>query len=335
MNQERQTFCTVFDKNYLYQGVTLFRSLQSHISHFTLYCLALDTESVSALKALQFENLIVVGLEALNAEQVNWIRSRTNYPQFCWSMQPLICRYVLDLGEPSVTYLEADSWFFSNPQPIFDELKGFSVSLAPHFYSPQFQNFQDGSGIYCTHFNYFKNDDDGTACLEFWRQKNFEYTKDLPQTYPGQSALDLFKPKFSGVAVITHRGAGVAPWNVQQYQVTKNGATTLIDQLPVIFYHYHQLARFEDGKFNLGEYPISKAAIKYLYLPYIRAVLESEKMVREKDPNFNFKRTSKNPPKLIASILTLNKAGFRRSIHNLIRKVKGISNVIDPRKELA
>jgi len=330
MTQDCQIYCTVFDKNYLYQGVTLFRSLQSYSPKFKLYCLALDSESVSALRTLNFPELIVVELSNLNPDQVNWIRPRVTYPQFCWSMQPLICKFVLDAGEPSVTYLESDSCFFSNPQPIFEELRSASVSLAPHFFADEFKDSQGTSGKYCTHFNFFRNDHDGRACLEFWREKNFEYAKEHPNVFPGQTALDYFKEKFKGVVEIENRGAGVAPWNVQQYAVSKKSHQVLINGQPVIFYHFHQLARYQDGKFGLGEYPFSKQTIDYLYIPYIREVLESERMVRAQVPSFDFKRAAPVEPTMLNSAASLNKTAFKRSIHNLIRKIKGVYHVIDP-----
>ena len=326
-----QVYCTVFDRNYLYQGVALYKSLSRFSAGFKLYCLTLDDESSAALRTLKLPGLFVVALGDLDSGAVNEIRPKVNYSQFCWSMQPLVCEYVLNLGEPSVTYLEADSWFYSDPQPIFDQLKQASASLAPHFFSPQFSSASKGSGRYCTHFNYFKNSEDGRACLSFWREKNFEYRKEMPTSYPGQSGLDEMAVRFGGVVEIANRGAGVAPWNVQQYRVIRDEDLVLIDDIPVIFYHYHQLARYSDGTFWLGEYPFSRSVVDLLYIPYIKEVLEFEAMVRSKVPGFNFKRETAPPPKLLESVMKLNRVGVKAAFHKLVRKLKGESHIIDPR----
>jgi len=51
--------------------------------------------------------------------------------------------------------------------------------------------------------------------LEYWRRNCFEYSKDRPTAYPGQTCLNDWPERFESVRVITHKGAGVAPWNIE------------------------------------------------------------------------------------------------------------------------
>lgn len=328
MESQKRVFCTVFDKNYLYQGVVLYRSLLSHSPDFVLYCLALDEVAVKTLESLQYPHLKVVSLSQLNQGWIEWIKQRTTYGQFCWSMQPVLCHYILEIGEPSVTYLEADSCFFSNPEPLFQELSQDSISLSPHWFTPKFEYLGEQSGKYCTQFNYFKNDDHGRACLEYWREQNFEYRKELPYEVPGQYCLNYFEEKFKGVHVLTNRGAGVAPWNVQQYTLSTKDGVPQVNGKPVIFYHFHQLGSYLEEYFDLGTYPLSETAIDLFYRPYLKELRRVEVEVRVKFPDFNFKKRILAPPSIFKSLFTADLNCLKKAVRGFQRKWFGNYNVI-------
>ena len=58
-----RTYCTIFDKNYLYQGVALYQSLKSHTNGFNLYALCMDETAYSLIKSMELEGLIAVHVE--------------------------------------------------------------------------------------------------------------------------------------------------------------------------------------------------------------------------------------------------------------------------------
>ncbi len=324
-------FCTVFDKNYLFQGVTLYRSLERALPSFKLYCLALDAPSVDTLQKLQLRSLSVVTLADLPQDQVQEIRNVASYGQFCWAMQPLICKYVLDQGNPHSTYIEADAYFFSSPVPLLQEIGNYSACVAPHWYSSSNLGLEAIAGKYCTHFNYFKNDTPGREVLEYWRTQCFLYRKEKPLYYPGQLALNDWPSLFPQVYELKNRGAGVAPWNVQQYvlganQKNQNTCPT-VDGNDVIFYHYHQLVYTTHGQLELGLYPLSDKIIETFYAPYVRALVEAEKLVKAVNPHFKYKREVPPPPSILQSLLSANLNLFKKATQPLRRKLKGNYNV--------
>ena len=154
-----RNFCTLFDKNYLVYGLALHASLSRwHTRPFTLYMLAMDTTCEAALRRLQLENVVVVSLDDVVTPELAWIRECMNFGQICWTSQPLLCRHVLEgHGADEVTYLEADSYFFADPQVLFDEIGTRSVSLVAHRYAPGFDQTAV-SGVFCVQFNLFRND---------------------------------------------------------------------------------------------------------------------------------------------------------------------------------
>lgn len=282
-------FCTLFDKNYLYQGVALYHSLVRHSRDFKLYILCMDSPAFELLEKMKSDSLIPIRVEDLMTPELAAVRQRTTHGQFCWVCQPLICQFVLDrFGADMVTYLESDSLFFSDPEVLFDELGDRSISLVPHNYSSEFDNSAT-AGVFCVQFNAFRDDARARAVLASWKESCFMYDKSRPHTYPGQTCLDRWPDEFEGVAVIQHRGAGVAPWNIRGYRLEPD-TTPRVDGAPVVFYHYHQYGRFRSGAHDLGSYPMTRQVVDCFYRPYVAALREAERAVRARDTSFAYRR---------------------------------------------
>jgi hypothetical protein len=285
-----RAFCTLFDKYYLFQGVALHRSLVRHAGDFKLYALCMDGPTYELLAKMRSKTLIPISVDELMTPEISEVRERTTHGQFCWVCQPLICHFILDRFEPDmVTYLESDSMFFSDPAALFDELGMKSVSVVPHNYSAEFDNSAD-AGQFCVQFNAFRNEAAARRVLSHWKECCFKYDKAAPHKYPGQTCLDDWPARFDCVAVIKHRGAGVAPWNVRGYDLCCDHPVPRVDGAPVVFYHYHQYGRLKSGGYELGGYPMTTSVVDCFYRPYIAELDRTECVVRAIDPKFSYRR---------------------------------------------
>ncbi len=321
-------FCTLFDKNYLFQGLALYRSLVKTTKQFNLYVLCMDQTAYDMIKKLNQENLIPIHLsEIVTDEETRRVRERTTHGQFCWVCQPLVCSYVLDhFKVDMVTYLEADSMFFADPAVLFAELDGYSVSLVPHRYTPKFDKSKT-SGKYCVQFNAFRNDQKAREVLTYWKNCCFEYSKDKPDYYPGQTTLDEWPQKFPCVREIEHVGAGVAPWNVQQYKVKKTDNNIFVNDIPVIFFHFHQYCRYNDGTHELGAYPLAPEVIKFIYAPYIVELRNVEAWIQTIDRTFTYRREIVKPKTLMEIVRSGVSQDFKEYLVTVSRKYRGTYNV--------
>jgi len=320
-------FCTLFDKNYLLQGMTLYRSLLRNMTEFNLYVLCMDEITYDTIHKFSQPNLIPIRLAEIENDETRIVKERTTHGQFCWVCQPLICFYVLShFKVDMVTYLEADSMFFSDPAVLFRELEEFSASLAPHRYSPIY-DFTKTAGKYCVHFNAFQNSEESQKILDYWKNCCFKYQADKPLYFPGQLSLDDWPKKFKSVKEIQHLGAGVAPWNVQQYKINKTREGLLVDDSPLLFYHYHNFSYCDDGSYDLGNYLLSKEVVDNVYKPYVKELFETENWVRSFAPTFIY-RKEKRRPRTLKEII---KARIPDDILNYLvviyRKLHGIYNV--------
>ena len=322
-----RTYCTLFDKNYLYQAIALHRSLLRHGGAFRLFALCMDNTAFQMIEALQSDSLIPVSVGSMMEPDVELLRLRTTHGQFCWACQPLICQYVLDNFEADmVTYLESDSLFFSSPEALFNEIGDRSVSLVPHNYSSEFDN-SAAAGRFCVQFNAFRNDPVARAVLSTWRNACFQYDKERPRSYPGQTCLDNWPAEFSGVAVIEHPGAGVAPWNISGYRLEDDRVPPLVDGQPVVFYHYHQYGRLKNGSHEIGSYPMTGKIVDCFYVPYVEALREAQAFVQGVDPRFSHRREYEDYPSMCDVLRRPSPAVLGRYLEAMKRRIRGRFNV--------
>ena len=282
-------YCTIFDKNYLLQGVTLFNSLNFSSRKFRFYALCMDSEAYELLVKINLEDLIPVKLEDVFTQELREIRSRTTKGQFCWVLQPVFCQFVLENFEANmVIYLEADSLFFSDPEAILEELGDGSVSIVPHNFSSDYDNSAT-AGKFCVQFNAFRNDDNAKKVLNYWKSECFKYSKEDLLSYPGQTCLDEW-PSFNGVKVIKNIGAGVAPWNMRKFVFSFKGSTIEVDDKPIVFFHYHSFGFYPDGDVELGLYPVPKSIVNSAYNIYVKKLNQAEKLILACDDQFLYRR---------------------------------------------
>ena len=323
-----RSYCTVFDKNYLFQGVALYESLTKFSRKFNLYVLCMDDVTYDTIQKLRstYQYLSPISLNEILDEQITKIKERTTHGQFCWVCQPLICEYLINnLNVSMITYLEADSIFLNDPEILFDELAGYSVSLVAHNFSRGFDNSMD-AGVFCTQFNVFKNDLNALKVLNYWKRCCFLYDKDNPNEYPGQFHLNDW-PKFDGVRVIQHSGAGVAPWNIQHRVIKCKDEVFYVDNEPIIFFHFHQYGRLNDMRHELGTYPLSKNIVNSIYCYYIKSLREAERKVKEIVPYFNCRRLYSLPPTFFSLIQAPSGKKFKLFFTHILRILRFRNNI--------
>lgn len=323
----RRSYCTLFDKNYLLQGVALHRSLVRCIGDFRLYALCMDATAYALLKQMESETLKPIFVDELLTAEISAVRARTSPGQFCWVCQPLLCEFILARFDvDQVTYLEADSLFFSDPEALFTEIGDAAACLVPHNFSSEFDNAAT-AGKFCVQFNAFRNNDAARQLLTYWRTNCFKYDKTRPKAYPGQTSLDDWPIRFAGVHVVQHPGAGVAPWNFRKYRLEMKGSTPHVDGVPVVFYHYHQYGRYKSGAHELGSYPLSREVIDCFYRPYVSELRQAEIAVRSLDSTFTYRREYADTGTLLSAIRTFSGGSLAAQLEVAKRKLRGRYNV--------
>ena len=179
-----------------------------------------------------------------------------------------------------ITYLDADLFFFADPTPIYEELADRSVGIIGHRFPPFLQGLEL-YGIYNVGWVSFRRDAHALDCLRWWRERCLEWCYDRYEDgrFADQKYLDDWPSRFQRVAVLQHKGANLAPWNLANYTIRVNGDHVLVDEDPLIFFHFHRLRQIEGWVYDprLVDYKTKASTVvrRNIYAPYIRMLAET------------------------------------------------------------
>ena len=306
-------YCTLFDSNYLTRGLAMYESLEKQSNDFHLYVFAFDDRSFNLLNQLHYNSMTVISLLAFEDEALLKIKESRSAGEYCWTCTPSVIKYAIETYNlQSCTYLDADLYFFSNPAVLIEEMGDASVLITEHRYTPEYDQSKT-SGIYCVQFMTFKNDERGMIALNWWRDACIEwcFSRFEEGKFGDQKYLDDWAVRFDGVHILQHLGGGVAPWNVQQYDL-------LDTDFELIFYHFHNYKLLENDKVELGHYRLNKECLVMLYKPYTKHLQQIAYKLKEYDKANCFNGIKKNTP-----------FHWKDPMRVMKRKMKGIYNVID------
>lgn len=267
--------------NYLTRGLALYYSLREHCQTFRIWVLCMDNDTFDTLLGMQLPGMRPISLEefesgdkALLAAKQN--RSRIEYYFTC---TPSLLLFVLRQNPDIelITYLDADLFFFADPAPIFVEIDGYSIGIIGHRFPEKLRHLEE-YGIYNVGWLSFRRDQDGHSCLNWWRERCIEWCHDRIEDgkFADQKYLDDWPERFYSVKVIQHKGANLAPWNLDTYPLSQRLDKIIVDDQKLLFFHFHNLKQLEKRLYepNLRTYEIalSRTMRLHIYKPYIRVL---------------------------------------------------------------
>lgn len=282
-------FCTYCDQGYAARMLCLHQSLKEQGESFRLIVLCLDAKTEAVVAAEREETLVALPLEELLAADPAYaaVRARRSRVEFYFTSTPVLVRYCFarEPAAESVTYLDADLYFFGPASVVLAEQGDASVGIVPHRFLAHLVE-RANHGTYNVGWVFFRGDANGLACLDWWRERCIEWCHDRLEEgrFADQGYLDEFPKKFSGVRALAHPGINAAPWNVDSAALgSVNGQPALHGQ-PVLFYHYQGIREVAEGWFDpgLGTYqvPLTAALRDLIYLPYLRRLTAVQARLR-------------------------------------------------------
>lgn len=323
----RREFCTLFDSFYLAKAVALHGSLLRHCPDFHLTAFCFDEPARELLAALDLPHLSTVALSELEALDPGLAATKASRSrgEYCWTATPALPRAMFALRPEleEVTYLDADLWFYSDPEPLFEELGDASVLITEHRYPREYAHHEI-RGHFNVQFLVFRRDARGLEVLDWWHERCLEwcYARLEDGRFGDQKYLDDWPQRFAGVHVLRHHGGGVAPWNVvgSELRDTPDGVT--VDGDSLVFFHFHQVRMLERGyDWRAAGYLVPAQAKRLIYDPYLAALDDALALVRTVAPDF--RGGIESPPTRAERTRDLR----ARAIAMLARHVPGVSRL--------
>tara|TARA_A100000164_G_scaffold378316_1_gene419576 strand:+ start:690 stop:1649 length:960 start_codon:yes stop_codon:yes gene_type:complete len=272
-------FCTHFDSNYLPHALTLASSLERNAKSYKLFMICMDDKSYKYLNDNPLNNVQILHIKELEKKfpLLKIAKLNRNRIEYFFTCSPAVCNYVMDQFDfiDSITYLDADLYFFSDPKKVFDEIENNSIAIIEHRFHWTTKR-QLKYGRFNVGWVTFKNDSEGKKCLIQWMENCLDwcYQKVEKDRFGDQKYLNRWPSLYKNLYVIQNKGANVAIWNIPNYHLSFKEDKIFIDNQQLIFYHFANIDQINKSTFNTN---LSRVFINLkgillnkIYIPYLR-----------------------------------------------------------------
>lgn len=290
--------CTLFDSFYLDKGIALYNSLVNTGDEFRLYIFAFDDTCYSVLKDLNLDNTELIALTEFETDDLKIVKTERTKAEYCWTCTPWIIKYVLEkYGVDICTYVDSDLYFFKSPKLLIGEIANNTdnIIITEHRFKKDsnYDKKVEIYGKYCVEFNTFKNNGYALEALNWWAERCLEwcYYKREGNLLGDQKYLDHWVSTFRGVHELQNLGGGVAPWNLDQYDLVSVKGTNILlcekntgSNFDLVFYHFQNIRYITEDLVNIKSGTNNKRLKQAIYFPYLK---EIEKIRSKLITNYN------------------------------------------------
>ena len=332
------TLCTLFNSNYLDKGLTLYESLEKVSNDFILYVLAMDDKCFNILTQENRKHLIAIDLKDFENEDLLKAKSNRSFGEYCFTCTASLIKYILVTYNPEYcSYIDADMYFYSDPICIIEEMKerNASVQITGHRFN-KFEAIKQRNlvGEFCVEFNTFKNNKEGHALLDLWVLQCLNSCSNSDGIHYGdQKYMNNWINDYYFVIETLNLGAGIAPWNLNQYKANGNNLTNGIiykktgETINIVFYHYESIMYIDERNINTNAYRywgINDKLFYILYSNYLKHIHQTKKHLKFK---YNLSIYLKSNPGHSTFDIPDKKLNILSKIVNLCKILFSINNI--------
>ena len=261
-------------------------SLLKVAPNLKIYILPTDDLCNKVLSKENKQNIILVNFNELMVfEDLFRIREERPFIEFYYTLTSHLIDFVLKrYNEPICTYLDADMFFYDNPEVVIEEMGNKDVQIISHGFSQKRVDRikKEESGEFCVEFNTFKNSEKALELLSWWKERCREYCGYENGNFGDQKYLDAWKNN-ENVSIVANPGAGIAPWNINQYIFhSQDGERIFVKKrcgslaFPIIFYHFENIQYIDENTVDINVYKMflfnDNKVIKLLYTDYLKRI---------------------------------------------------------------
>lgn len=273
---------TLFDKNYLAKALALYRSLQKTTFSFKLHMFCLDEESHSALMRIIPDTIDdhriyhPASVQSLKACQM---ALRYPKPYSFFALAPILTREIYySCLDRTVSYIDADCYFFKSANHARSESDWASVGIVPHRFPEWDEERLRPNGKYNVSLVTFNRTKIAEMILDRWTMQVLE--KCDTTTVGDQKDLDNWPALAPGDIHEYCPEVGLAPWNMANYRLESNEmGKPIMNGKEVVMFHYHEL-RDNVSPIYLSGYPVDENIRSVIYEPYLKELYEAKLQIK-------------------------------------------------------
>ena len=292
-------FCTLFDANYLDKGIVLYNSLEKLNIPFEIYVLPMDDKCSEILQIINKKYLTVIDYLDFLDDELKEIKGQRTRAEFCWTCTAKLIKYALTKYTlDNCTYVDADLYFYSNPQILFKEMINSNAKVQivkNNFRRYEAPLFEKNAGRFCVEFNTFLNDPEAIKVLDSWvndciTECSYGITEDV---MGDQKYLEKWPLIYSCINITKNQGAGVAPWNINKFVIKKIDGKYIVfdkeskEKWPLVFYHYQNICFLENDVYYCCDIENDNDVVRELYINYLLEIEQAKRYLKEKFNVFN------------------------------------------------
>jgi hypothetical protein len=285
-------YCTYFDHNYLSRATLTIASLRRFDAITPIYVLALSELCESILRELALPNVEIIPLAELEGAypELVALKQTRKTVEYYFTLSPFLPHYLFSkTAADRITYIDADLYFFASPRPVLDSLGQASVAITPHRFSFDFRNHVL-YGLFNVAWITYWRCAEGLDCLNTYKAECTAWCFDRLEDgrFGDQKYLDAWPGRYPNLKIIGHKGFNVANWNVSGYMIRIRNNTLMIDDDPLVFYHFASTQLMPDGTVQVltphGGGRSKAVLIEHVIKPYAHRLAEERRSLQQRFP---------------------------------------------------
>ena len=274
-----EVYCTYFDHNYLRKGLLMLTSLRRHSKPrgMVMIVLALSERCEEILNGLGLPDVVVVPLKRIEKWEPRLLQAKSNRRkvEYFFTLTPWIVALSLELVPTAqrATYVDSDLYFFSNTQPIWDEVSDKPMAFVEHRFAPGYTD-KIIYGRFNVGWNTFNRSNSAQLALSWWCERCLEWCYDRVEgdKFADQGYLTTLATLFDGVHSLEYPGVNLAQYNLGNYNLEMSAGGPTANGFPVIYWHMHSVIEDDEGRVqaSLGPDLQDNQIIRSPYTCYIK-----------------------------------------------------------------
>lgn len=271
-------YATILTTSFLPRALALFQSVRRYnqTAGFSFFCV--DDESAACLRSLDLVGCKIYQESDYADDTLRTLRNKRTISEYCWTTKPYAICHLLESERAAdwVAYLDSDMLAFNDLDEAIIQAANGDFLLAPHRFSESFQVFSSSAGLYNAGYVAFRASTLGRAAAARWRDLCIESCPAIPtaDSYADQRHLERLRTEFPTGGESCHVGLNAAPWNIARYRVTNSNGAVLLNESPLLLYHFQALKILCSRWVELydGEVKLCSEVCENIYVPYLNAL---------------------------------------------------------------